>query len=177
MNGKYQYTSDLAQLSATSSPSPIQHWPRYRSPIRLDELAPFLARHPDQTFATFIHGGLSAGFRIGFTNDRANLTALGRNHPSALANEAVIDDRIRAELAEGRLLGPIPPHLLPLVHVSPLGLVPKAHQVNRWHMICDLSSPRGSSTNDGIPSDLCSLQYATVDDAVHIIQQLGSWSN
>ena len=127
VNGKYRCTTDLAHLSATSSPSPNEHWPRYRSPIHLDELTPFLARHPDQAFAAFIHVGLSAGFRIDFTDDRANLTARGRNHLSTLANEAVIDDRIRAELAEGRLLGPIPPHLLPLVHVSPLGLVPKAH--------------------------------------------------
>ena len=37
----------------------------------------------------------------------------------------------------------------------------------------DLSCPRGSSVNDGIPTDPCSLQYASVDDAVAIIQQLG----
>jgi len=40
-------------------------------------------------------------------------------------------------------------------------------------MICDLSSPFGSSVNDGISPDLCSLRYAKVDDAVNIIRQLG----
>ena len=40
-------------------------------------------------------------------------------------------------------------------------------------MICDLSSPFGSSVNDGISPDLYSLHYAKVDDAVHIIRHLG----
>jgi hypothetical protein len=43
-------------------------------------------------------------------------------------------------------------------------------------MICDLSSPDGASVNDGISSTLRSLQYATVDDAVKVIQQLGRGS-
>ena len=41
-------------------------------------------------------------------------------------------------------------------------------------MICDLSSPIGNSVNDHcISPALCSLHYARVDDAVHIIQKLG----
>ena len=40
-------------------------------------------------------------------------------------------------------------------------------------MICDLSFPSGHSVNDGIPRDLCLLQYATVDNAVGIVQNLG----
>ena len=85
----------------------------------------------------------------------------------------MVDDRIAAELAAGRLLGPISPQLAPLVHTSPLGLVPKAHRSNKWCMICDLSLPFGSSVNDGISPDLCSLRHSKVDDAVNIIRQLG----
>ncbi len=68
------------------------------------------------------------------------------------------------ELAANRLLGPVTSDQL---HTSPLGLVPKAHQVNKW---CDLSAPHGHSVNDGIPTTLCSMQYAT---AVNIINVLG----
>ena len=53
-----------------------------------------------------------------------------------------------------------------------IGLVPKSHS-DKWRMIVDLSSPRGHSVNDGISSAICSLQYATVDDAVGIIRRLG----
>lgn len=36
-----------------------------------------------------------------------------------------------------------------------------------------MSSPTGSSVNDGIAPELCSLQYATVDNAVEIVKMLG----
>ena len=40
-------------------------------------------------------------------------------------------------------------------------------------MIRDLSSPIYRSVNDGIPPDLCSLQYSRVDEAVHLVRPLG----
>ena len=44
---------------------------------------------------------------------------------------------------------------------------------NKWRLIVDLSHPTGSSVNDGIYSNLCSLHYTSVDDAVDIIKKLG----
>ena len=170
---RYRYTAHLLELSAISSPSSYTAWPTYPSPIKLDQLAPFIASHPDRSLASYIQRGLLSGFKIGYSRDRACLRSRNINHPSARHNQAVVDDRITAELAAGRLLGPLSPHLARLVHTSPLGLVPKAHQPNRWRLICDLSSPYGGSVNDGISPDLCSLQYTKVDDAVTIIQQLG----
>ena len=61
---------------------------------------------------------------------------------------------------------------MPLVHVSPMGLVPKNHP-DKWRLIVDLSSPHDQSVNDGISADLCSLRYALVDNAVEIITSLG----
>ena len=40
-------------------------------------------------------------------------------------------------------------------------------------MIVDLSSPTNHSVNDSISKELCSLVYASVDDAVERILQLG----
>ena len=40
-------------------------------------------------------------------------------------------------------------------------------------MIVDPSAPNGASVNDGIGADVCSLTYASVDNAVSIIQHLG----
>ena len=60
-----------------------------------------------------------------------------------------------------------------MVHTSPIGLVPKQHQKDRFRMIVDLSSPSGQSVNDGVNPEWCSLQYASVDQAVSIIQHLG----
>ena len=52
-------------------------------------------------------------------------------------------------------------------------MVLKAHQANKWRLICDLSFPNVASVNDGILSEFCSLQYATEDNAVEIIRSLG----
>ena len=37
----------------------------------------------------------------------------------------------------------------------------------------DLSAPRHQSVNDGISPEYCSLQYASIDDAVKLIMLLG----
>ena len=59
------------------------------------------------------------------------------------------------------------------VHISPIGLVPKGHTTGKWRVIVDLSSPMGCSVNDGIDADLCSLRYASLDDALKLISRLG----
>ena len=38
----------------------------------------------------------------------------------------------------------------------------------------DLSSPEGHSINDGIDRSVCSIKYASIDDAVDIIRRLGT---
>ena len=85
----------------------------------------------------------------------------------------MVDERIAAEVAAGRLCGPLPEHLAGMVHVSPMGLVPKPHHPNKFRLIVDLSHPSGNSVNDGILPSLCSLQYASVDMAVDMIKLLG----
>ena len=40
-------------------------------------------------------------------------------------------------------------------------------------MIVDLSHPKDKSVNDGIPKNLCSLSYITIDDATWKVIELG----
>ena len=132
-----------------------------------------MASHPDRLFADYIFKGLSEGFRIGFSRGSICLHSRTSNHPSALANQEVVQQRITEEVAAGRLHGPLPQQLASLVHTSPMGLVPKAHQSNKWRLIVDLSHPSGSSINDGIDPELSSVKYSSVDNAVSIIMALG----
>ena len=145
----------------------------FQSPIQIQRLQPFLRSYPDQDFASYLENGLVNGFRIGYNTKRDSLHSRRQNHPSAHANPTVMDEKIHAELTAGRLLGPLSSQEAALVHTSPLGLVPKTRQQNKWRMIHDLSSPIGHSVNDGISPELCSLQYSRVDDAVQIIRCLG----
>ena len=172
LNNRYLYTADLQQLTAASPARPSYSWPQYHTPVKVANLLPFLRRHPDQEFAAYIYDGLINGFRVGFNYNLSQLHPNRSNHPSALAHKHDVEERTAAELSAGRLLGPLPAHLLSLVHLSPIGLVPKAH-TNKWRMIVDLSHPANGSVNDGILPSLCSLHYASVDDAVRIIQTLG----
>ena len=173
IDGHYRYTRDLLALAACIPPGPALRWPRYHSPIRLDLLQPYLDAHPDRSYAAYISDGLRNGFRVGFHYGSQHLKSVNRNHPSCLDKPSTVNERIQAELAAGRLLGPIDPAHLTPVHVSPMGLVPKPHQKDKFRLIVDLSSPATRSVNDGIPSNLCSLQYASIDEAVAIVSLLG----
>ena len=131
----------------------------------------FVVAHPDHRFASYIYSGFTTGFRIGFDRHATSLRSATRNHPSASENTLVVRDYIRAEAEAGRLVGPLH-RPFPPVHISPIGLVPKS-QPNQWRMIVDLSFPMNRSVNDGISKGLSSISYASVDDAVEPVLQLG----
>lgn len=156
-----------------ASPRMVHPWEKYYTPIALERLRPFFRSHPDQGFAELVFNGLSGGFPVGFDHREQQLRPSRRNHPSALANPAVVDERLAAEVAAGRLLGPLPYQVAQLVHTSPMGLVPKSRQPGKFRLIVDLSSPDRFSVNDGISEDLCSVRYASVDDAISTIRTLG----
>lgn len=58
------------------------------------------------------------------------------------------------------------------IQVSPLGLVPKK-KPGEFRLIHHLSYPDGSSINDGIPHELCTVQYQSIHDAILAIQKVG----
>ena len=60
---------------------------------------------------------------------------------------------------------------VPGVIINRFGVIPKPHQPGKWRLIVDLSHPKGSSVNDGVESELCSLSYASADDVVSMILQ------
>ena len=75
-----------------------------------------------------------------------------------------IKDYIKAELVEGRI------HTFqkkPVLHLSPVGIT-KPHQPGSFRMIVDLSAPKGHSISDGIHPELCSLEYATINQAAEL---------
>ena len=59
------------------------------------------------------------------------------------------------------------------VHLSRFGVIPKLHQPGKWRLIVDLSHPSGASINDGASRELCSLTYASVDDATKLVLEAG----
>ena len=129
-----------------------------------------LTHHPDRHLVHYLLTGITEGFRIGFQRNQVCKRAAG-NMKSASLNPEPVMDFIRGEVQAGRVIGPLQD--VPQVHVSRFGVIPKQGQPGRWRLILDLSSPHHHSVNDGIASELCSIKYATVDNAVQQILQLG----
>lgn len=132
-----------------------------------------LKEHPDPAFVHYILSGLSHGFHIGADRACLSLRRGPANFASVRQHPQLVEAHIAEEVAAGRLLGPVPDHLVPLCHSSPIGLIPKPHQPGRWRLIVDLSSPAGHSVNDGISPQIVHMHYASVLDAAEIIRHLG----
>ena len=65
-----------------------------------------MSSHPDKQFYSYIIRGISKGFKIGFDH-RGRRKAAKSNMLSAQRNPDVVDDYLRVELEEGRVVGPI----------------------------------------------------------------------
>ena len=116
------------------------------TPINVNFLRACLLNHPNRTFVNFLLDGFTNGFDIGYTGDitwgrRSNLL-------SARNNSIAVSKAISTELQRGHTSGPFDLAPFHVLHCSPLGAVPKKDGSHR--IILDLSSPRGSSINDGI---------------------------
>ncbi|CAB3988531.1 Hypothetical predicted protein [Paramuricea clavata] len=92
---------------------------------------------------------------------------------SASDHPEVVDAYLFSELAARCVAGPFTSPPVPLLRVSPFGVIPKNHQPGKWRLILDLSSPAGHSVNDGIPKDPYSLHFVKVDDAIRALVDMG----
>ena len=91
---------------------------------------------------------------------------------AAELNSEVVDRYIEGEVSCKRLVE-VQSHCVGSVHVSKLRVIPKKHQLGKWRMIVDLSSPFGASVNDFVDPSLCSLKYTSVDDAAEFVAKVG----
>ena len=174
-DGHYIYTRDFQELQegGSSNQSYPVEFEGIFSPIseRVDTWAVLLQSHPDKEMLRLILRGLHEGFRIGFSGGSRRQSS-GHNMASCLEHPAIVQEYIDKELSLGRLRGPFPRNVAPDVHVSPFGLIPKK-ATGKWRLIVNLSAPYGASINDGIPKELSSLQYVTVDMIADRVRALG----
>ena len=146
---------------------------RITTPLVSSHWSTLLAEHPDETLVKFFLTGIKLGFRIGFNHFPGTLRSAKKNLDCALHHPIVVDQYLSEELSCSRVAGPFNTTLIPNAHISRFGVIPKNHQSNKWRLIVDLSHPTGHSVNDGIPKDLCSLTYISVDSAIEQIMALG----
>ena len=139
------------------------------SPINIVSLKQELIGY-DPVKASEIWIGFTLGFPLHYSG--LHVPSDAKNLKSALEQPGIVKQKILAEIAAGRVAGPFANRPIPTLRVSPLGLVPKK-EPNKFRLIHHLSYPPGNSLNDFIDPKLCSVQYTSFDEAVHMIQDLG----
>ena len=140
------------------------------SPLVVGKWKAGLAAHPDGEFLNFIIRGIHCGFRISFEYTTGTSPKVSRNMRSASEHPEPVDAYVESELRAGRMVKVAAD--TPGLRISRSGVIPKPHQPGRWRLITDLSSPKGGSVNDGVDPVLCSVSYASVDEAVRCIRSL-----
>ena len=83
---------------------------------------------------------------------------------------SLINIRIREEVEAGHTIDPLPDELKCEVQISHFGVIPKPHQPGKWRLSTDLFSKEGSSINDMVAGQLCSLMHTSVEEAVSWIK-------
>ena len=165
------FNSSCSSALALSLPQLLL--PPYKvSPIRVEKIHQEVLTHPDQSFVTYVLDGLQNGFRVGFNPASVSLKSATQDMPSTNLLPSVIDDYLHTELAKGRVADPFSSPPLTHLHISRFGVIPKKHQLGKWRLILDLSSPDGHSVNNGIRKDSFTVQYMKVDDIIDGIMSL-----
>ena len=142
------------------------------TPICIPHLIHCLRNYPNSLERGFVIQGLCEGFDIGFSGRMSDTRPC--NAQSARDNRDGVVEAINTELQRGHTSGPFADPPFTITHVSPLGAVPKPDGSVR--LILDLSSPRGSSVNDGIAPEDFACRYSKFDDAVDLVRHLGAGS-
>ena len=158
----YPYTDDPRALDSCRAPCfslPSTHFGAIVTPLEWAKWCYALRDHPDREFVTYIVSGIRVGFRLGFQYRPVDCKAATRNMPSASLCEEKMDEFLATECAAGRILGPFERELVPMVHVSRLGAVPKSTP-GKYRFIVDLSHPEDQSVNDGISESRCSCRLS-----------------
>ena len=139
------------------------------SPVNSARLSNLLEFHPDQELVSYINNGFRNGFDIMYCGNIHH--TLPKNLKSASLHEKKVTHAINKEVQRGHTSGPFTMPPFPLTHCSPLGAVEKRDSTVR--LILDLSQPRGSSVNESIMDEYCSVKYSSFDEAVKMVRQMG----
>ncbi len=140
------------------------------TPIRVNVLTEKLHGYDPEKSAQLIKG-FTLGFDIGFRG-AANNNISTKNHKSALEHPDIVLSALEIEIKSGRMVGPFDTPPFGIFQINPIGLVPKKTP-GSFRLICDLSSPKGQSINDGIGDTFAKVNYSSLHDAIQLILKCG----
>jgi hypothetical protein len=135
--------------------------------LHRDAWARILSYHPNQNYALLLNDYIDKGVPILYSGPE--IQCISPNWKSTLTFKAEVLANIEQDLLIGRKSGPYID--VPCVNFrsSPIGAFAKKH-TGKVRLIHDLSWPPDKAVNDCIPSNLCSVSYISVDDAVREVK-------
>ena len=140
------------------------------TPIKSEILDYYLEGY-DEEDRTLLVDGFRYGFDLHCLLKKLSTTA--KNDISVVLHPEAAQKLIQAEIDKGRIKGPYDKLPFDVYHISPFKLVEKKIP-NTYRPIINLSYPYDdSSVNSNIPREFCTVQYATIIDAIKLIQKLG----
>lgn len=137
------------------------------TPIKASVLDNLLGNYVDKKF---IIQGLQRGFDLGYEGPVASQAC--NNNKSANANLKETTAKVASEVEAGRIAGPFDAPPLLNLKCSPLALREKSTP-GKFRLLHNLSYPHDSSSvNANIPRAVAKTEYATLDEAVFILNSL-----
>ena len=163
---------DMQSINATKTcpGQPLCICCKYRSPVKVENMLPFLELYPDNDSAAFLKGGFEKGFKLSYHGERSARESKNLKSVENDANAARV--KLGKEIKMGRIAGPFKERPIHNLIVSPIGLIPKA-EAGKFRLIQHLSHPHGNSINDGIDKAACTVQYTKFDVAVELVVKVG----
>lgn len=119
----------------------------------------------------YLVNGFSEGFKIHFVGPNEPL--MSRNSHTTRLNPTAVDDKLHEEISVGRIKGPFDSPPFRNFKCSPLALREKSTK-GKYRLLHNLSYPYDNlSVNNNIPQNFKTVQYASINDAIRLVQRLG----
>lgn len=140
------------------------------TPIKVPALSKYLAKYPIRENALELLEGFQFGFKLCYEGPRRPYNCNNLKSLKLLTTEAI--QLVNKEINMGRVAGPFPYSPLHNLRLSPIGMVPKKD--GTFRLIHHLSHPAGDSVNDYIDHKYCSVRYTPFEEALEMLEKLGS---
>ena len=150
-------------------PSPTKcNGSKLPTPINVSVFAYLLEGYEDREY---IINGFTEGFMVSFEGEEQSLDS--PNSRAALLIPEAVDNKLQKEIDAGRVSGPSDDPPFQNFKCSPLSIREKSTP-GEYRLLHNLSYPYdNNSVNGNIPDHHAKVKYASLVDAIKIIQKLG----